>query len=199
MRILLWLTGLREESEARLRNLGLGLSCHDVVRLLAVYSRPHQNFSPTENTPRCFSGGISWNRIIVLFFPQFSAVEIDVGPTSKYCTGILAPVLAEVLYDTGGPAVPLLVFSPIMAIAAIAAGESCPPVAALNDVQLMMGMRMPDAGWKRWFMFDVETNISTAVAVARLAIASFFNPFFRLTQLLRTDRPPYSLSISALV
>lgn len=41
--------------------------------------------------------------------------------------GILAPVLAEVLYDRGGPAAPLLVLGPCMIVAAIAAGESRRP------------------------------------------------------------------------
>lgn len=63
---------------------------------------------------------------------------------SYYCTGILAPILAEVMYDKGGPVVPLLVFGPLMIIAAIAAGESRPPVATLNDVQSMMGMGVRD-------------------------------------------------------
>lgn len=40
------------------------------------------------------------------------------------CPGLAAPVLAEVLYDRGGRAAPLLVFGPIMILTAIFAGES---------------------------------------------------------------------------
>lgn len=40
------------------------------------------------------------------------------------CSGLAAPVLAEVLYDRGGGAAPLLVFGPIMILTAIFAGES---------------------------------------------------------------------------
>ncbi len=38
-------------------------------------------------------------------------------------SGLLAPILAEVLYDGGGPAAPLLVFGPLMIVTALAAGE----------------------------------------------------------------------------
>lgn len=37
--------------------------------------------------------------------------------------GLVAPVLAEVLYDKGGPVAPLLVFGPTMIITGFFAGE----------------------------------------------------------------------------
>lgn len=66
--------------------------------------------------------------------------------------GIMAPVLAEVLYDRGGPAVPLLVLGPCMIVGAIAAGESRRPAAALNGVHPTTrptGMEVVVIVWRR--------------------------------------------------
>lgn len=46
------------------------------------------------------------------------------APLPPPSSGLLAPILAEVLYDGGGPAAPLLVFGPLMIITGVAAGES---------------------------------------------------------------------------
>lgn len=58
--------------------------------------------------------------IIVQYFLTSIGVFLRRG---LLCSGLAAPVLAEVLYDRGGRAAPLLIFGPIMILTAIFAGE----------------------------------------------------------------------------
>ncbi|CAM9239572.1 unnamed protein product [Ectocarpus fasciculatus] len=57
-----------------------------------------------------------------LYSTKYRAVGLGSASVVTRLGGLLAPVLAEVLYDDWGPAAPLLVFGPIMIITGIAAG-----------------------------------------------------------------------------
>ncbi|CAN0092871.1 unnamed protein product [Pylaiella littoralis] len=57
-----------------------------------------------------------------LYTTKYRAVGLGSASVVTRLGGVLAPILAEVLYDRGGPPAPLLVFGPIMIITAVAAG-----------------------------------------------------------------------------
>ncbi|CAM9479814.1 unnamed protein product [Ectocarpus sp. 13 AM-2016] len=57
-----------------------------------------------------------------LYSTKYRAVGLGSSSVATRLGGLLAPVLAEVLYDGWGPVAPLLVFGPIMIITGIAAG-----------------------------------------------------------------------------
>ncbi|CAN0128374.1 unnamed protein product [Ectocarpus sp. 8 AP-2014] len=57
-----------------------------------------------------------------LYSTKYRAVGLGSSSVVTRLGGLLAPVLAEVLYDGWGPVAPLLVFGPIMIITGIAAG-----------------------------------------------------------------------------
>ncbi|CAM9992240.1 unnamed protein product [Ectocarpus sp. 4 AP-2014] len=57
-----------------------------------------------------------------LYATKYRAVGLGAASCVTRMGGLIAPMLAEVLYDRGGPVAPLLVFGPIMIITGIAAG-----------------------------------------------------------------------------
>ncbi|CAM9707857.1 unnamed protein product [Pylaiella littoralis] len=57
-----------------------------------------------------------------LYNTKYRTVGLGSASVVTRIGGILAPLLAEILYDKGGPAVPLLVFGPLMIVAAVAGG-----------------------------------------------------------------------------
>ncbi|CAM9239647.1 unnamed protein product [Ectocarpus fasciculatus] len=57
-----------------------------------------------------------------LYATKYRAVGLGSASCVTRMGGLIAPMLAELLYDRGGPAAPLLVFGPIMIITGIAAG-----------------------------------------------------------------------------
>eukprot|EP00903_Cladosiphon_okamuranus_P008140 g7839.t1 len=57
-----------------------------------------------------------------LYSTKYRAVGLGSASVVTRLGGLSAPIMAELLYDKGGPAAPLLVFGPIMIITAVAAG-----------------------------------------------------------------------------
>eukprot|EP00904_Undaria_pinnatifida_P013101 jgi/Undpi1/8921/HiC_scaffold_26.g11382.m1 len=57
-----------------------------------------------------------------LYSTKYRAVGLGSCSVVTRLGGLAAPIIAEVMYDKGGPAAPLLVFGPTMIITAIAAG-----------------------------------------------------------------------------
>ncbi|CAN0067204.1 unnamed protein product [Scytosiphon promiscuus] len=72
-----------------------------------------------------------------LYSTKYRAVGLGSASVVTRVGGLLAPVLAELLYDGWGPAGPLFVFGPILAIAGVAAGE---PIELLANSAALVSM-----------------------------------------------------------
>ncbi|CAN0217966.1 unnamed protein product [Ectocarpus sp. 12 AP-2014] len=85
-------------------------------------SPPPHPCAAWQRLPAAIPGIVIYVLTPELYATKYRAVGLGAASCVTRLGGLIAPMLAELLYDRGGPVAPLLVFGPIMIITGIAAG-----------------------------------------------------------------------------